>query len=162
MCACVYMYSSRFMYVCMYLCIHLSYITSVYLPHSDSCVALHPFRLHLLSLTLPSLFVTSSSVSASLPPLVKTAAVFISSRVRRVTAKWRKRRQEKHKELGGARKNEGSFFLPMNKGVLIRHEKERDKVEAVENGRCMSAKSKRERPTMGRDTWKEEKVGNRK
>lgn len=135
MCVCVCMYSSRFMYECMYLCIHLSYITSVYLPHSDSCVALqpspppslhNPFRLHLLS--HPTLVLRNFFLGFRIPPpLAKPAAVFISSRVRRVTAKWRKRRQEKHKELGGARKNEGSFFLPMNKGVLIRHVRERDK-----------------------------------
>lgn len=32
----------------------------------------------------------------------------------------------------------------------------------VENRTCVSAKSKRERPTMGEDTRKEEKAGNRK
>lgn len=68
--------------------------------------------------------------------------------------------QEKHKELGGARKNEGSFFLPMNKGVLIRHVREEDKVSG-ERAR-VGAKSKRERLTMGEDTRKEEKVGNGK
>jgi len=103
--------------------------------------------------------VTSFSVSAS-PCLHsrKPVAVFISSR--KVTAKWRKCRQEKHKELGGARKNERSFFLPMNKGVLIRYVREEDKGSGERT--CVSAKSKRERPTMSEDTWKEEKVGNRK
>lgn len=156
------------MNVCTYVYTFPTSLPSIYLTpilaslFTPSPPSLHnPFRLHLLS--HPTLVLRNFFLGFRIPPpLAKPAAVFISSRVRRVTAKWRKRRQEKHKELGGARKNEGSFFLPMNKGVLIRHVRERDKGEAAENERCMSAKSKRERPTMGRDTWKEEKVGNRK
>lgn len=111
-------------------------------------------------LYIPRSVRTSSTVFASHPHSRKPVAVFISSRIRRVTAKWRKRRQEKHKELGGARKNEGPFFLPMNKGVLIQRVREKDRGSGERT--CVSAKSKRERPTMGEDTWKEEKASNRK
>lgn len=48
----------------------------------------------------------------------------------------------------------------MNKGVLIRHVRKEDKVSGERTR--VGAKSKRERLTMGEDTWKEEKVGNRK
>lgn len=54
-------------------------------------------------------------------------------------------------------KTKGLFFIPMNKGVPI-PERGMGQGEQTRVG----AKSKRERPTMGEDTWKEEKVANRK
>lgn len=48
----------------------------------------------------------------------------------------------------------------MNKGVLIRHVRRENK--GRRKWARIGVKSKRERLTMGEDTWKEEKVGNRK
>lgn len=79
----------REVYVCMYiyLCIHLSYITSVYLPTS--------LRFLRRSSPLPSTLLSYPRSFRNFflgfythaPSLRKPVAVFISSRVRRVTAK---------------------------------------------------------------------------
>jgi len=145
------------MYVPMYTPFLHHFRLSTYL--APILASLFIFRLH-CSLTLPSFRNFFSRFPHPFPTPRQLVVVFISSRVRRVTAKWRKRRQEKHKELGGARKNEGSFFLSMNKGGLIWHVRREDKGSGERA--LIGAKSKRERLTMGEDAWKEEKVGNRK
>lgn len=87
-------------------------------------------------------FLTSTTTTR--PPLlsrrcsIAVAAVFISSRVCGVATRWKMRPREKHKEVGGMRRNERSLslFLSMNKGVPIRHVRKTRVGGAREDGRA--------------------------